>query len=140
VLRCQLVNNWFKEENFKYFFPILDLGVSVVQGYGLTETTAGGTAMEESDISVGRTGGPTTINQIRLVNWEEGNYRVTNKPYPQGEILIGGENVAMGYYKRPEQNDESFFIDGHGRRWFRTGDIGEVHEDGSVKIIGEDFN
>lgn len=110
--------------------------MSVVQGYGLTETTAGGTAMEESDISVGRTGGPTTINQIRLINWEEGNYRVTNRPFPQGEILIGGDNIAMGYFKRPELNEESFFVE-NGRRWFRTGDIGEVHEDGSVKIIGK---
>jgi long-chain acyl-CoA synthetase len=128
-----------------------------VQGYGLTETTAGGTVaffsikkslkllnlnfkvMEESDISTGRTGGPGTTNMIRLVNWEEGGYKVTDRPYPRGEILIGGDNVAVGYYKRPELNDESFFNE-NGKRWFRTGDIGEVHEDGAVKIVGEFSN
>lgn len=112
------------------------LAISLVQGYGLTETTAAGTAMEESDMSTGRTGGPTTVNQIRLINWDEGGYKVTDRPYPRGEILIGGEPIAIGYYKRPEQNDESFFNE-NGKRWFRTGDIGEVHEDGAVKIIGE---
>lgn len=35
------------------------------------------------DMQYGRTGGPLTICDIRLVNWEEGNYRVSNKPYPQ---------------------------------------------------------
>lgn len=111
------------------------LGITVAQGYGLTETTAGGTVMEESDISVGRTGGPGTINQIRLINWDEGGYKVTDKPFPRGEILIGGDNIAVGYFKRPELNDESFFNE-NNKRWFRTGDIGEVHEDGAVKIIG----
>jgi long-chain acyl-CoA synthetase len=95
--------------------------------------------MEESDISTGRTGGPGTTNMIRLVNWEEGGYKVTDRPYPRGEILIGGDNVAVGYYKRPELNDESFFNE-NGKRWFRTGDIGEVHEDGAVKIVGEFSN
>jgi long-chain acyl-CoA synthetase len=70
------------------------------------------------------------------VNWDEGNYKITNKPFPQGEILVGGDNVAMGYYKRPDLTDESFFIE-NGRRWFRTGDIGEFHEDGGLKIIGK---
>ena len=33
---------------------------------------------------------------MKLINWEEGNYRVTDKPYPRGEILIGGNCVADG--------------------------------------------
>ncbi len=35
--------------------------------------------------------------QIKLVNWEEGNYRVTDQPKPRGEIIIGGNSVADGY-------------------------------------------
>lgn len=35
------------------------------------------------DMQYGRTGAPLTICDIRLVNWEEGNYRISNKPYPQ---------------------------------------------------------
>jgi long-chain acyl-CoA synthetase len=71
-----------------------------------------------------------------LINWEEGNYRVTNKPYPQGEVLIGGEMVSVGYYKNPEKTAEEFFEE-DDKRWFKTGDIGEVHPDGVLKIIGE---
>lgn len=84
----------------------------------------------------GRVGGPSTMCDIRLINWEEGHYRVTNKPFPQGEIIIGGESVSKGYYKLPGKTDEEFF-DEDGKRWFKTGDIGEIHHDGVLKIIGE---
>lgn len=73
---------------------------------------------------------------IRLVNWEEGGYRVTNKPFPQGEIIVGGESVSQGYYKMPGKTQEDFFEE-NGKRWFKTGDIGEIHADGVLKIIGK---
>ncbi|KAL7012110.1 hypothetical protein ACKWTF_014638 [Chironomus riparius] len=110
------------------------LNVIMLQGYGLTETSAGATAPDEFDISVGRCGGPLTTTLIRLVNWEEGNYYVTNKPNPQGEVLIGGSCVAVGYYKMPQETEENFF-DENGVRWMRSGDIGEMQPDGSLKII-----
>lgn len=91
--------------------------------------------LTDRDMTYGRTGGPLTVCDIRLVNWEEGNYRVTNKPYPQGEVLIGGDCVSQGYYKLPGKTNEDFF-DEDGRRWFKTGDIGEVQSDGVLKIIG----
>lgn len=87
-------------------------------------------------MSYGRAGAPTTMCDIRLVGWEEGGYRVTNKPYPQGEIIIGGDSVSRGYYKLQQKTDEDFF-DEDGRRWFKTGDIGEIHPDGVLKIIGK---
>lgn len=92
--------------------------------------------MDEFDMSFGRVGPPSSTVDIKLENWDEGNYRVTNKPYPQGEIIMGGENVSKGYYKLPEKTNEEFFEE-NGRRWFRTGDVGEIHEDGTLKIIGE---
>lgn len=82
-----------------------------------------------------RVGAPSTMCDIRLVNWEEGGYRVTNKPYPQGEIIIGGDSVSQGYYNLPGKTEEDFF-DEDDRRWFKTGDIGEIHADGVLKIIG----
>jgi acyl-CoA synthetase (AMP-forming)/AMP-acid ligase II len=88
------------------------------------------------DRTTGRVGGPTTGCDIRLVDWEEGNYRVTDKPFPRGEILIGGDNISAGYYKMPERTKEEFFEE-EGRRWFKTGDIGEFHADGVMKIIGK---
>lgn len=53
----------------------------------------------------------------------------------QGEIVIGGDCVAEGYYKNPEKTKEEF-IEFEGRRWFKSGDIGELHHDGCIKIIG----
>ncbi|XP_070496999.1 fatty acid CoA ligase Acsl3-like [Chironomus tepperi] len=110
------------------------LCLDVLQGYGLTETTAGATLMEQLDLSLGRSGPPVTTSLIRIVNWEEGNYMVTKKPHPQGEVIVGGDNVSMGYFKRPAENAETFFVE-NGVRWMRTGDIAEIHEDGTVKII-----
>ncbi|XP_055694254.1 long-chain-fatty-acid--CoA ligase 4 isoform X2 [Lutzomyia longipalpis] len=110
------------------------LCVDVIQGYGLTETTSGASVLDKWDMTFGRVGAPSTMCDIRLINWEEGNYRVTNKPYPQGEIVIGGENVSKGYYKLPGKTQEDFF-DEDGKRWFKTGDVGEFHPDGVLKII-----
>ena len=61
-----------------------------------------------------------------MENWEEGNYKVTDKPRPRGEILVGGENVTAGYYNQPEKTAEEYFCDVAGRKWFRTGRI-EIH-------------
>ncbi|KAL0274114.1 UNVERIFIED_CONTAM: hypothetical protein PYX00_006617 [Menopon gallinae] len=110
------------------------LCVQVLQGYGLTESCSSATVMDTHDRTTGRVGAPTIGCDIRLVDWEEGNYRVKDKPYPRGEIVIGGENVSNGYYKLAEKTKEDFFEE-NGRQWFKTGDIGEVHPDGSIKII-----
>lgn len=112
----------------------LCLCVTVTQGYGLTETCSCATVMDTHDRSTGRVGAPTTVCDIRLENWEEAGYRVTDSPHSRGEIVIGGDNVSSGYYKLPEKTKEDFFQE-DGRQWFRTGDIGEFHPDGSIKII-----
>ncbi|XP_056630489.1 long-chain-fatty-acid--CoA ligase 4 isoform X2 [Diorhabda carinulata] len=108
--------------------------VVIIQGYGLTETTSCACVQDLYDMSFGRVGATCTVCDIKLINWEEGNYRVTDKPFPRGEIVIGGENISAGYYKLPEKSKEDFF-EQDGTRWFRTGDIGEIHEDGVLKII-----
>ena len=112
------------------------MGCPLMQGYGLTETCAQATLMEMDDIvSTGRVGPPVQGVQIRLVNWEEGNYRVTDKPRPRGEILISGGNITAGYFKQPEKTAEEYFVDDAGDRWFKSGDIGQMEEDGTLKII-----
>ena len=62
-----------------------------------------------------------------------------NKPNPQGEIWVGGNCVARGYYKMPEKTAEDFHVDQDGTRWFKTGDIGQFDSDGSLRIIGTAF-
>lgn len=59
---------------------------------------------------------------------------MTDKPYPRGEIVIGGDCVTRGYYKNDALTEESYREE-DGERWFYTGDIGETYPDGSIKII-----
>lgn len=106
----------------------------VGQGYALTETCGAGTIQEMGDLSTGRVGSPIPCCQIMLRDWIEGGYTTDNKNCPQGEILIGGGNVAVGYFKNPEKTAEDFItID--GVRYFCTGDIGQIDPDGCVRII-----
>jgi len=110
-------------------------GVDLVQGYGLTESCACASIMDRGDLSTGSSGPPLQGVQIKLINWEEGGYRVTDKPAPRGEVILGGGNIATGYYKMPEKTAEDFFTDENGVRWFKTGDIGRFEEDGKLTIV-----
>ena len=65
-----------------------------------------------------------------------GGYLATDKPYPRGEILVGGGNIAQGYYLLEQMTKEDFIII-DGMRYFCTGDIGQFEEDGALRIIGE---
>ena len=65
-----------------------------------------------------------------------GGYSPTNEPHPQGEIHIGGPNITQGYFKKPEKTAEDFYVDDNGQRWFKTGDIGQVDDDGAIRVIG----
>lgn len=86
------------------------------------------------DRVTGRAGAPLYDTDIKLVNWEEGGYRVTDTPNPRGEVHVGGDNVAVGYFKNKEETEKNFYEEA-GRRWFRTGDIGEFDHDGVLRII-----
>ncbi|XP_066477319.1 fatty acid CoA ligase Acsl3 [Tiliqua scincoides] len=107
----------------------------VGQGYGLTESSGAGTITEVWDYTTGRVGAPLVCCEIKLKNWEEGGYFNTDKPYPRGEILIGGQNITMGYYKNQDRTNTDFTVDEYGQRWLYTGDIGEFQPDGCLKII-----
>lgn len=76
-----------------------------------------------------------TLNWLYIILL--GGYFNTDKPHPRGEILIGGQNVTMGYYKNEAKTKADFFEDENGQRWLCTGDIGEFDPDGCLKIIGE---
>jgi long-chain acyl-CoA synthetase len=110
------------------------LCVPLLQGYGLTETTSSATVMAVRDRSTGRAGAPLVGVDIKLVDWKEGDYLVNDKPNPRGEIHVGGDNVAVGYFRNQEATESEFYEE-NGKRWFRTGDIGEFDQDGVLRII-----
>ncbi|CAG2109358.1 unnamed protein product [Medioppia subpectinata] len=110
--------------------------VKVLQGYGLTETTAAATIMTLDDESVGRVGPPMdgALIKIDLVDWTEVSDTVGESPVARGELLIGGGCVTNGYFKDPELTEQYFKVDDEVK-WFRTGDIGELYANGTIRIV-----
>lgn len=47
---------------------------------------------------------------LQLVSWEEGGYRVSDKPMPRGEIVVGGNSVTAGYFNNQEKTDEVYKV------------------------------
>ncbi|KAI8002402.1 hypothetical protein LOK49_LG08G01602 [Camellia lanceoleosa] len=111
------------------------MGAPIGQGYGLTETCAGGTFSEYDDSSVGRVGAPLPCSFIKLIDWREGGYLTSDSPMSRGEIVIGGPNVTVGYFKNEVKTKEVYKVDERGMRWFYTGDVGQFHSDGCLEII-----
>ncbi|XP_054158441.1 long-chain-fatty-acid--CoA ligase 4-like [Oppia nitens] len=111
------------------------VNVKLIQGYGTTETCGAVLCMDFDDLSYGRVGGPLNGVRIKLKDWAEGGYSVADKPHPRGEIVVGGHMITNGYFKLRSLNDQSFYTDSDGLRWFMTGDIGEIYTDGTVRII-----
>ncbi len=107
----------------------------ILQGYGLTETSAISCMNDFHDSDRNTVGHPVPNVTILLENWEEGGYTV-NDTTPRGEIVIGCPWVAKGYIKAGGQESGDEFFEEDGIRWFRTGDIGELLlPKGVVRII-----
>ena len=94
------------------------LGLNLVQVYGTTETCAAGTQHVPGDVKFASVGTP--------------HYGIEFKITDEGEILVGGENIFMGYFKNPEATQEALRIDENGTRWFHSGDAGYIDEDGHL--------
>jgi len=103
---------------------------------GMTEFT-GAVSLGDEYGGLGEVGIPNFNTTVRLEDWEDGGYRVTDKDGPRGEILVSGTCLASGYYKcQDEAANASFFEDGEGKTWFRTGDIAHANPTtGSLSII-----
>lgn len=115
---------------------LLKPGVSVKQGWGMTECTCSATGFAPDDEDDGRSIGwinPNVSCKIAPVEGREFG-KESGIPYPIGEIWISGPNVMMGYYKRDEATRETI-VHEDGIRWLLTGDIGYVDDRGCIYII-----
>lgn len=106
------------------------LGCTVIQGYGLTETSPV-THMDFTDerMKPGSIGPVLPDIEQRVVDMETG--LVDLGPNELGELLLRGANIMRGYYNQPDATAAA--IDSHG--WFRTGDLVKVDEDGYVYVL-----
>ena len=103
-----------------------DLGIKLVQGYGLSETAPVIAAENEKVIKPGSVGLPMLNDEVEIVNKDENGI---------GEIRVTGPNVMLGYYEMPELTAE-VLKDG----WFYTGDLGYIDKDGVLFITGRNKN
>jgi len=98
------------------FLIFTGAGIAIMQGYGLTETSPVVTSNNPSASRVGTVGRPIRDVQVRIAS--------------DGEIEVRGPNVMLGYYHKDAATKAAFTDDG----WFKTGDIGEIDDDGFLKI------
>ncbi|KAF8256833.1 hypothetical protein EI94DRAFT_1848697 [Lactarius quietus] len=106
--------------------------VTVIQGYGMTETCGMCSILPPEMLRYNTVGLPSPSIEIKLLDVPEARYLSTNNP-PSGEVLLCGPPVIDGYYKRDDlNNDETIFTkDG----WFRTGDVGVWNKDSTLSLI-----
>lgn len=92
-------------------------GIIVLEGYGLTESTAPACVNVPEDVHIGTVGFPLPGCEVRIAD--------------DGEILLRGVNIFDGYHNKPEET-EAAFVDG----WLHTGDIGSLSDVGALSITG----
>jgi long-chain acyl-CoA synthetase len=102
-------------EILKFFYAC---GVPVLEGWGMTETSAVGTVATLENFKIGTVGRPLPGVDIRIADED-------------GEILVRGPNVFREYWRNPEATAETL-VDG----WLHTGDLGSIDEDGYLSITG----
>ncbi|KAI7842469.1 hypothetical protein COHA_003823 [Chlorella ohadii] len=107
----------------------------LMQGYGLTETTAASFIMLPTPKMAYTLGPPLSATEFRLESVPELKYDASG-PTPKGEICIRGPMLFAGYYKDEERTKAEMDEDG----FFHTGDIGTVNEQGCLKIIDRKKN
>lgn len=114
-----------------YMFLNCALGCAVVNGYGLTETNAGGCVAIPGDCSLGHCGPPMPLAEYKLRSVPSMNYNAEDPESPKGELLIRSPMVFKEYLKEPGKTAECLTKDG----WFSTGDIFQLDSRGRFGMI-----
>jgi long-chain acyl-CoA synthetase len=111
-------------------------GVLVLEGYGLTETSAAGAINRPDAFRFGTQGPPAPNTEVTLAERGDGDSDSDSdddgSTDPGAEVLVRGPSVFAGYYKMPEETREAIDDDG----WFHTGDVGSFDDDGFLTITG----
>ena len=102
-------------------------GVRILEGYGLTEAAPGVTRATDDDTPIGSIGRPMAGMEVRIVDAAGDDVYIGD----EGEILVRGDNVFVGYLDDPEATARA--MDPQG--WLHTGDIAVVDDDGFVYIV-----
>lgn len=110
---------------------VQDLGISFLQGYGLTETAPIAALTPEYDPRVGSAGKAVNCAELKIYNPNEKG---------EGEVLIKSKTLMLGYYENEEATNEVIELDEEGNRWFHAGDVGYLDEDGFLYITGRTKN
>ena len=103
-------------------------GLSVLERYGMTETSMLTSNPLDGDRRRGRVGSPLRGVRLRVV--DDSGAAVAAGDV--GQVEVKGPNVFGGYWRRPDLDAETFTADG----WFRTGDLGRLDDDGSLELVG----
>ncbi|MBN1499895.1 MAG: AMP-binding protein [Spirochaetes bacterium] len=111
----------------KYFNYYRNMGIKILEGYGLSETTGPVSITHWSDSVAGCVGPPTQGNYVQIRNVNADGI---------GEIWLKGDSVMPGYYKNPSANSEVFDDD----KWFNTGDLGRVDKRNYIYVTGRNKN
>ena len=106
---------------------VQDLGIMFLQGYGLTETAPIAALTPQYDPRVGSAGKAVVCAELKIDNPNEKG---------EGEVLIKSETLMLGYYEDQEATDEVIEVDKEGNRWFHSGDVGYLDEDGFLYVTG----
>ena len=103
-----------------------DIGITFLQGYGLTETAPIAALTPDFQTKIGSAGKAVVDAELKIDNPNENG---------EGEVLIKSKTLMLGYYEDEEATKESIFEE-NGERWFRSGDIGYLDQDGFLFITG----
>jgi long-chain acyl-CoA synthetase len=103
------------------------VGVGIIEGWGLTETSPVATITSPDKIKFGFVGTPIDGVRLRIVDDEEKELPLGQ----EGEICVQGDNVMKGYWNLPDATAAAFTKDG---AWLKTGDVGFIDPEGSLAI------